>query len=171
MPEMGKAINPQDTVDNGASSRHLSLQLLQSKKSETLHKVRTTSAPLWLPSNNTRPCDRPTTSFPETPVHATSASSQRAVKTATGLTSHGREAINGTTPQRIYSVPKPVPRNSPACDTRDDQTTAEGLRRMVNQLQFSHSQLERKVNDMEQTLSGLSQFEVTMQTTNTHLTA
>lgn len=157
LPEVGKAVNPRETANNEASSRHLSLQLLQGKP-ENLQKVRTTSAPLWLPSNNTRSCERPTTSFPEASLHTTPTSSQRAVKTAATLTSHEKEAASGTTPPRSYLAPTTIPKNAPACDTLGDQTTVESLRRMINQLQFSHSQLELRVNNMEHTLSGLRLF-------------
>ena len=162
-PDVGATTKPCEAVDNGPSSRHLSLQLLERKCESSSQKVRTTSAPLWLPSNNTRPCDRSTTSFPESPVHATPTPSPRTAKTASAFSPRGREASSGTTPPQSYLVPKPAPRTPPpACDTRGDQTTIEGLRKVMNQLQFSHSQLELKINDMEQTLSGPSQLEVTL---------
>ena len=172
VPDLGATTKLHEAVDNGQSSRHLSLQLLERKGESSSQKVRTTSAPLWLPTN-TRPCDRSTTSFPESPVHATTPTpSPRTAKTATALTPRGREASNGSTPPQSYLVPKPAPRTPrpPACDSRDDQTTIEGLRKVMNQLQFSHSQLELKINDMEQTLSGPSQVTL-LHNTHTHTRA
>lgn len=154
LPDQAQVHSPSAVVENDSSSKQLSLQ----SKQKSVQTTRTKSDPSVLFSNNTRTYDRPTKRFSEASAHTTSIPVQRCT-TASAFTVHAREATDGVTPPQAppnhYLVPVSHSKREPLYDVVGDQTPAEDLRRQLDELQLSHSQLQLRVADIQQALSGL----------------